>query len=375
MYMNLRSTVGSLQMKRCSRLLFLTGAVLTLFPHPDNAADANLSLTKTDPAAYLNQALDEMQVRALRRNAIDWGSLRVQAHNKAANAKLTVDTYDAIRFALASLGDHHSSFHPTPALEQLEAERKGRPVQNDSKPQGPMSPFVGRYEPDGKAFTIDGKTYALLIVPKCFPDNDKQFVAFETKLQQLVASLDGAHPDGWIVDLRGNVGGNMWPMIAGLGPILGESDDLGEFFTTSGHSVWTYRDGVASEIEDTGKKAAYPRVDGTPYKMKDTPAVAVLIDNWTGSSGEAVAIALRGRARTRFFGEHTQGASTTNEVFTLSDGASMWLTIGVDADRTGKQYLNGLNPDEMVKGSDQPVSPENDPVVAHAVKWLAGNPS
>ena len=316
-----------------------------------------------------------MQRRALRRNAVDWDRLRAAAHKKAADAKLTVDTYDAIRFALASLGDHHSSFHTTPALEQLEAERKGRTVQNENEPHGPMSPFVGRYEPDGKTLTIKGKRFALLVVPKCFPDNDNQFIAFETRVQQLIATLDQARPDGWIVDLRGNVGGNMWPMLAGIGPLLGESDNLGEFFTTSGHSVWPYQDGVASEIEDTGKQAAYPRVMGAPNKMKDTPAVAVLTDHWTGSSGEALAIALRGRARTRFFGEHTQGASTTNEVFKLSDGASMWLTIGVDADRTGKQYLNGLEPDEIVKEPDQPVSPENDPVVVRAVNWLSSNPS
>ena len=375
MYMKLRSSIHSPRLiKRCSRLL-LTGTVLVALPNLGKAQDANLSLTKSDPAAYLDSALDEMQKHALRRNAIDWASLRAQAHNKAANAKLTVDTYDAIRFALASLGDHHSSFHPTPALEQLEAQRKGRPAQNENQPQGPVSPFVGRYEPDGKTFTIDGKPYALLVVPKCFPDNDKQFVAFETKIQQLIGSLDSARPEGWIVDIRGNVGGNMWPMIAGLGPILGESDNLGESFTTSGHSVVTYRDGVASEVEDTGERAAYPRVDGTPYKMKNPPAVAVLIDNWTGSSGEAVAIAFRGRPRTRFFGEHTQGVSTVNETFQLSDGASMWLTIGVDADRTGKQYLNGLDPDEIVKGPNQPVAPENDPVVMHAVKWLDKNPS
>jgi len=361
-------------MKRCSRLL-LTGTVLIAVPNLGKAQEANLSLTKSDPTAYLDRALDEMQKHALRRNAINWDSLRVQAHSKAANAKLTVDTYDAIRFALASLGDHHSSFHPTPALEQLEAERKRRSVENANQPQGPVSPFVGRYEPDGRSVTIDGRRYALLVIPKCFPDNDKQFIAFETRIQQLIATLDATSPAGWIIDLRGNVGGNMWPMIAGLGPILGDSDDLGESFTTSGHSVVTYRDGVASEVEDTGERAAYPRVDGTAYRMKNSPAVAVLIDNWTGSSGEAVAIAFRGRPRTRFFGEHTQGVSTVNETFQLSDGASMWLTIGVDADRTGKQYLNGLDPDEVVKGPNQAVSPEHDPVVMHAVKWLDRNSS
>jgi carboxyl-terminal processing protease len=87
-------------------------------------------------------------------------------------------------------------------------------------------------------------------VTKCFPENDVQFVAYETKLQKIIANLDKSHPVGWVVDLRGNVGGNMWPMLAGVGPVLGEGDDLGEFFTTEGHAVWRYRDGIASEIED-----------------------------------------------------------------------------------------------------------------------------
>jgi C-terminal processing protease CtpA/Prc len=289
----------------------------------------------------------------------------------ARHAESTVDTYDAIRFALASLGDHHSSFHLTKSLEQLEAERKGHPVSSEPESKTPMSPFVRRYEPEGTSVSAGSRHFALIVVPKCFPENDKQFVQYETRLQQLLASLDATHPDGWIVDLRGNVGGNMWPMLAGIGPLLGESDDLGEFFTTSGHSVWTYRAGVASEVDDKGKQYAYPKIEGVPYSIKGTPKVAVLIDSWTGSSGEAVAIALRGRPQTRFFGEHTQGASTVNETVDLPDGASMWLTIGVAADRTGKQYLKGIDPDEVVRETGQAVSGDHDPVVQHAIAWLS----
>ncbi len=334
------------------------------------ATEKDLALTKTDPIAYLNRALDEMQERALRRSAVNWSAIRTEALEKAAHAQLTVDTYDAIRFALASLGDHHSSLHPTPALQQLESERRHRTVQSEGGSKSPMSPFVGRYEPDGTTIGANGKRIALVVVTKCFPDNEKQFVGYESRLQQIVASLDQAHPDGWIVDLRGNVGGNMWPMLTGIGPLLGESDDLGQFFTTSGHSVWRYRDGVASDVDDNGKENLYPRVNGAPYKMNSRPEVAVLVANWTGSSGEAVAIAFRGRPRTRFFGEHTQGASTANEVFNLSDGAAIWLTIGVDADRTGKRYMDGFDPDEIVKGPEQPVPADKDPVVQHALAWL-----
>jgi carboxyl-terminal processing protease len=155
------------------------------------------------------------------------------------------------------------------------------------------------------------------------------------------------------------------------GPVLGESDDVGEFFATTGHSVWKYRNGIASEIEDDGKQNPYPPVSESPYHLTNTPTVAVLIDRGAGSAGEALAIAFRGRPRTRFFGQHTEGASTANEVFVLSDGAAMWLTIGVNADRTGKQYMNGLNPDEEVKGVAQIVPPDQDPVVQRAADWLS----
>jgi carboxyl-terminal processing protease len=161
----------------------------------------------------------------------------------------------------------------------------------------------------------------------------------------------------------------MWPMLAGIGPLLGESNDLGEFFTLDSHSTWRYRDGVAAEIEDC-KESPYPAVAGTPYKLTGTPSVAVLIDRGTGSSGEAIAIAFRGRPKTRFFGEHTQGSSTVNDGIELSDGASMWLTIGVDADRTGKQYPEGLGPDEEIDLGNQVPPDDHDPVLQGALRWL-----
>jgi C-terminal processing protease CtpA/Prc len=162
----------------------------------------------------------------------------------------------------------------------------------------------------------------------------------------------------------------MWPMLAGIGPVLGEGDHLGEFFTLDSHSTWKYRNDVAAEIED-GKEEPYPAVAGVPYKLAGTPKVAVLIDRGTGSSGEAIAIAFRGRSETRFFGEHTQGASTSNDVVELSDGATMWLTIGVDADRTGKQYMEGFDPDDVIRLGDKVLPDDQDPVLQGALRWLS----
>jgi hypothetical protein len=320
----------------------------------------------------LNRALDEMQLHALRRATVDWPRVRAEASARAAHAQTTVDTYEAIRFALASLRDHHSSLRLTHELQRLESQRNASSrgaAQSDAQPAS-FRPFVGRYEPEGRIKKLSDRAFAIVIVTKCFPDNDQQFVAFETKLQQIVANLDRCHPAGWVVDLRGNVGGNMWPMLAGIGPVLGEGDHLGEFFTSEGHSVWGYRNGVAEEV-DSGAASRYPGVEGPAYRLANSPNVAVLIDRGTGSSGEAIAVAFRGRPHTRFFGEHTAGASTVNETFALSDGASLWLTIGVQADRTGKQYPDGLEPDEAIPLGNKSLSDDQDSVLQAALHWLS----
>ena len=147
--------------------------------------------TKSDPIAYLNRALDEMQLHALKRGTVDWPRIRKEALTRAAHAESTVDTYDAIRLALASLGDHHSSLHLTPALQALESQRKAArtsDLESNASPAS-FSPYVGRYEPEGHIEQFGGKPFALLVVPKCFPANDGQFVEFETKIQQIIAEL------------------------------------------------------------------------------------------------------------------------------------------------------------------------------------------
>ena len=104
------------------------------------------------------------------------------------------------------------------------------------------------------------------------------------------------HPCGWIVDLRGDVGGDMYPMLFSVGPILGSGRLIG--FSRKDEPVWvTYRNNSLSGAGDNGHSPV-EIADFTP-----TPAVAVLTGPETLSAGEAVAIAFRGRPQTRSFGE------------------------------------------------------------------------
>ena len=104
------------------------------------------------------------------------------------------------------------------------------------------------------------------------------------------------------------------------------------------------------------------RVDA-PYRLRrDRPRVAVLTDNGIASSGEATVIAFRRRPDTRSFGTPTCGLSTANRAFTMSDGASLNLTVSVMADRTRTKYGDSIPPDEIVTDPAQ--------AVQRAIVWL-----
>jgi predicted enzyme related to lactoylglutathione lyase len=77
--------------------------------------------------------------------------------------------------------------------------------------------------------------------------------------------------------------------------------------------------------------------------------VAVLTDSLTASSGEAVAVAFRGRPNARSFGWPTTGVSSANRTVFLPDGARLYVTASVYADRTGRTYGGSLVPDVMIE--------------------------
>ena len=72
------------------------------------------------------------------------------------------------------------------------------------------------------------------------------------------------------------------------------------------------------------------------------------MDSSTASSAEAITIAFHGRPETRFFGTRTAGKSTAVQPFKLDDGAELYLTTAIDADRSGKSYPDGFTPDQIV---------------------------
>ena len=78
--------------------------------------------------------------------------------------------------------------------------------------------------------------------------------------------------------------------------------------------------------------------------------VALLTDEWTASSGEAVLICFRGLENTRTFGSPTAGYCSCNQPFPLPGGSRLVLTTGEDIARTGEVFCDDpIEPDVMTE--------------------------
>jgi C-terminal processing protease CtpA/Prc len=301
-----------------------------------------------EASAYLTEALDIMQTNSLHRESIDWTALRTGTFAVAKHAQTPADTYGAIRFALSRLGDNHSSFFTPDQFEQtLQLTASDNAVPRAKL----LSEKIGFIALPGYQGS-DGDEYA-------------------ANIQKLIREIDSRNPCGWIVDLRENDGGNMWPMLAGIGPILGEGD-LGAFVDSYGQKeIWSYRDGTA--LLDGQVQT---QVNGQAYRLQaSSPPVAVLIGVTTASSGEATAIAFRERPNARSFGQFTAGFTTANTPISLSDGALINITSAVDADRTGQIYGERIYPDEVVDDVNQYTFLMDEAIPQPAIDWLMSQPA
>ena len=289
--------------------------------------------------AYVGKLLDLVQTRSINKDALDWASVRSQVLAQAASAQNIADTYPAIELALRLLDDHESYY----------SARGGALI-------GPV-PVGGCAAPSVPASGVP----ASIGYVKVGPCDCQGILAtrYAESIQHTIMAAD--HPDlkGWIVDLRGNSGGNMWPMIAGVGPVLGEGR-IGYIIYYDREYEREYINGAALSLGEAFASVA------NPYTLlRQNPSVAVLTDGFVSSAGEAVTVFFKGRPSTRSFGTPTCGHHHLQEQLALSDGASLFLQTSQHADRTRQRYGGSIAPDELVADPQE--------AVTRAIAWLLGS--
>lgn len=275
--------------------------------------------------SFLDELVDVMEQNSINKNDIDWTEFKESVYKQADGAVTIDDATSAISEALTLLCDRHS-FFITSSEEFIGGAKRVDCTLLDFTENVPKNEEIGYVQVE--AFT---------------GVSNEEMLDYALKIQNSIEEQDNEHIKGWIIDVRQNGGGNMFPMLAGVGSILGDGV-AGYFISPDGlETPWGYSDGAAW----TGQSIILTLPN--PYELKKPqPKVAVLSDNGIASSGEALIISFIGRQNTRSFGEQTCGLSTANAAYTLNTSGTLILTVSTMADREKQIYGESVEPDVIL---------------------------
>lgn len=305
------------------------------------------------------ELVDMLEREALYRDRVDWAEIRARMSAAQGNPE---KIRDVLKEAVGRSSGGHGAWI---SAERMRAEGKRLDRVNAAGAAGASGAAAAADAPvlDPRIGRVDIGGFSVVPGPAAM----QQMQERAARWQALIRDQDNGSRCGWIVDLRGNTGGNMWPMLLGMAPLLRiaveGNETVGSFATAEGPSPWqSTPSGVslgARVIVDLGAPG---------YRLKHLGApVAVLTGPRTASSGEASVLALRGRPQTRSFGEPTAGVSTANVVRPLVDGSSLVLTTSVMQDRNGRGDGRKIEPDQHTRSDAA--------TLAAAQAWLLDQPA
>lgn len=283
-------------------------------------------LKKPDPQQYVQQAVKYMDTQGIYSDTGEWNSVREETLRQAEAISSYEESYPLLQAALKAAGGKHSKLIPP----------KG-------EGENPEAPELPEWE-----LRSDG---ILTVRLPAFTGNSKEGTEYAKAVNEAIRQ--NANVMGIIIDLRGNTGGDMGPMVAAVSSLL--DDGVLMNFGIQG----TLRPVTLSEGCVSGGGSTVTLDD--PFKVTGIP-VAILQDEMTASSAEATLLCFRGLDYAKTFGTATAGYCSTNNVFKLYDGAQMLLTIGTDIARTGETFC------------EDPIAPDvesSDPETT-AAQWILG---
>ncbi|WP_162915473.1 S41 family peptidase [Paraflavitalea soli] len=342
-------------MQRILLLLLLTTSVsYGQSGRSQASAMATTLLSGQDSALHLfEQALEYIQRNPFKKD-ISWDSLIATSREQLSAATSVRDAHTVINQCLQQVQGAHSFVMPA---------RHAALYHNDTA-QLKRIPALKELVGAMSAEMID-QGIGYISVPWISSSDPAVCALIADSLQSLIGHLAKQGATRWIIDLRKNIGGNCWPMLAGIGPLLGNGV-CGYFVRKARVTDIRYREGAALHNNTTMCKVSNP-VTLTDQQRQQ---IVVLTGPKTSSSGEILALAFKGMPQVRLMGEPTAGLTTANTTYDLFDGSTLVVTICQEADRTGRICEGKIVPDDIIKSD--PLK-EEDVVKANALMWLQSN--
>jgi len=341
--------------------IFLSLLLLSLAPAFSQSPSIR-SMTDLPCRQKAGQLLDEtlgfMEKNYYRHNEVSWPVLAAEARARLREAASCEDAYATIGWCFHQLNEPHSFIMPPDKASRYTGESDGSGLS-----MAGLSELVGEIRGEWLQDSI-----AYLTIPWVSTTDSLVCLRIADSLQTMIARLDSRNISRWIIDLRKNSGGNCWPMLAGIGPLLGDGV-YGYFVSGDQRIPISYREGSAFQ-----GRHVLCRVSNRGYRTRsDRKSIVVLTSRRTVSAGEIVALAFKGRAQTCLIGEPTAGFTTANATYELSDKSLLVLTVCREADHKGNICTGSIQPDRLVTTAPAGANDQDsDPARNAALAWLQG---
>lgn len=286
----------------CIPLALIIAAALTIVAK--YGPDFGLYLVPPSAERYGKDALATIGKNGIYSGSDEWKSTYEECLKTIENAESYEDTYPAIKKALSVGGGKHS-------MLMTKSESQDTTESYDEVlPTVSLNGDIAVIKlPDFLGTAEAGRKYAKVAEDFIHENRDKI--------------------NGVVLDLRGNTGGDMGSMATAVSSLLPDGELMYYHYRSYDVPV-TLKDGVISNA-GTGGKSLYP-------EEKLNVPVAILTDGMTASSGEALTLCFRGLENVKTFGAPTAGYTSVNMLYSLYDGAQMYLTVAFDKARTGEVF-------------------------------------
>lgn len=321
--------------------------------------NTNQKVDSVEATKALNKILDVTQKISIHTKNVDWKILtpQVKAALKTDAPNLFLALKPSIELLLDKLNDNHSHLIYNNSQRAFRIDVKNfRPTFSTA-----ISAALINNQNKVKTEKISGNIGYILVPGNNVDLSDKanQEKVLGQEIRNALCQLSPADLKGIIVDLRLNTGGDMYPMIGGLGPLFGNG--LAGSFIANGKTVSSWR------IDDGNVNGLM--LDNKCFPNKDIK-IAVLIGGATASSGEATAISFIGKPNVKVIGENSAGYTSANMDIKIADNLYYLLASSYEADRTKKEYKDFVTPDILIKDGDNFKDLSQDKKVQKAVEWI-----
>jgi carboxyl-terminal processing protease len=298
-----------------------------------------------DMKSVIDAVLEKAKQTSWNSHRVVWDSVKADMYKEATFAKSVPDLQPAFRAMLTALNDRNGKFID-PTTNTLIAAYEETFASSTPGVEQPMNFEFKILE--------DGIGYLKIVNISSEADVQKEAATIRTA----VDSLSKGGIEKWIIDLRNHNGGNVNPVIAGIAPLLGEGQ-VGSVIDGKTKILKLFEIHNGNFYDDQHLVAKFPYT-----KEMHEEKLAVLVGSQTSGSGELVAVTLKGRRNTKFFGEPTAGNVAAMKQIEITPELSMLLTEHRYQDRKGTAYLANVKPDAVT----EVLSTEN--AIDQAIHWL-----